>query len=732
MPLAVGDRLGPYEILEPIGAGGMGAVYRARDPRLNRDVAIKVSAAQFSERFEREAKAIAALNHAHICQVYDVGASPSGLGYLVMELIEGAPIISKEKPGPLPPEPALRYALQICDALEAAHKKNITHRDLKPSNILISEAGVKLLDFGLAKVGTASLRAAPHSDSEAETQSMGLTQAGTVVGTAAYMSPEQAKAEEVDARSDIFSFGLVLYEMLSGRRAFSRSSAIETMAAIVRDEPAPLNAAPNFAVTVTRCLRKLPADRFQAMSEVRAALEGIRQGTALPHSQPSIAVLPFANMSRDADDEYFSDGLAEEIINALTQVKGLKVIARTSAFAFKGKNEDVRKIAETLGVSNVLEGSVRRSGNRLRITAQLIHAADGTHLWSQRYDRDMTDVFAIQDEIGQAISEALQVRLAPRARTVNVEAYQLYLKGQYHREHPSPASLAKAKELFEQAFAIDPNYAPAYSGLAGYYYTLTGLAMEPTGDVAPLAKAAAEKALAIDPTNSEAHSVLGIVAAICDYDWKVAEEHYRKAMAAESVPPVVRHRYALNYLLPLGRVAESIGQCRLALETDPLSMLVHWGLAWSMYHAKQYREAIDSARRALEIDANYHLIWFALGLAQLSAGFAEEAVISLNRVVELSPWWYIGAWSLAAAYHRTGDRERSQEWAHKLADPHSRTFGAAIFYAAAGEVDAMFEALDAAHRQREWNLVFVRNLPFFDPYRADPRWQALLRGMNLA
>src|ERR1700680_473266 len=474
MPLSTGEKLGPYQIVAPIGAGGMGEVYRAKDPRLNRDVAIKVSALQFSERFEREAKAIAALNHPNICQIYDIGPN-----YLVMEFIEGSPLH-----GPFPLDRTIRYAVQICDALDAAHKKSITHRDLKPANILVTASGMKLLDFGLAKMGTPS--ALPSSDDA--TQAADLTEVGTVLGTAAYMSPEQTKGEQTDARSDIFSFGVVLYEMLSGRRAFSKNSAIETMAAIVRDEPPPLDATSSISAIVTRCLRKLPASRFQTMNEVRAALEQATATAATAAKTPSIAVLPFANMSADKENEYFSDGLAEEILNLLAKIPGLKVIARTSSFAFRGKEQDITQIAETLRVENILEGSVRKAGNRIRITAQLIHAADGTHLWSERYDPDMTDVFAIQDEIGQAISEALQVRLAPRAQVVNIEAWQLCLKGEYHRRRFTPESLARAKEYFEQALAIDPNYAHAYNRLALYYYMLGLLGIKPIGDMAPLAK----------------------------------------------------------------------------------------------------------------------------------------------------------------------------------------------------------------------------------------------------
>ena len=340
-----------YEILATLGEGGMGTVYKAVDQRLGRTVAIKMLQAGHSQRFECEAQAIAALNHPHICTLYDVGPD-----YLVMEYIEGAPL-----QGPLAPEEAVRLAIQIASALEEAHSKGIVHRDLKPGNILVAKSKVKVLDFGLAKQ--------ERDSEEGGGSTVTQTQAGTILGTAAYMSPEQAEGKAVDARSDIFSFGLVLYEMLSGRRAFPSAHAITAMAAIVRDEPPPLEASPDLQRIVARCLRKSPAERFQSMSDVRAALE---QGSAPPREQqPSIAVLPFANMSGDKDNEYFSDGLAEEIINALTRIAGLKVIARTSAFAFKGKQEDIRRIADALGVANVLEGSVRRAGSRVRITAPL-------------------------------------------------------------------------------------------------------------------------------------------------------------------------------------------------------------------------------------------------------------------------------------------------------------------------------------------------------------------------
>jgi TolB-like protein len=409
----------------------MGEVWKATDTRLGRTVAIKVLNGLHSERFEQEARAIAALNHPHICTLHDVGPD-----YLVMEYIDGVALS-----GPLPVEEALRLALQMAAALEAAHAKGITHRDLKPANILVTKEGVKLLDFGLAKAvdGTDATR----------------TIEGTILGTPAYMAPEQIEGKPCDARSDVFSFGAVLYEMLTGSRAF------EGMAAVLRDDPKP---PPALGGVVMRCLEKQPARRFQSMAELREALQ---QVTAKPaEKQPSIAVLPFANMSADKENEYFSDGLAEEILNLLAKIPGLKVIARTSSFAFRGKEQDITKIAEALGVSTILEGSVRRAGNRIRVTAQLIHAADGAHIWSERYDRELADVFAVQDEISAAIAGALQLKLSPQAAakpryTPKLPAYEAYLKARHYHWKFTPEAMERAKVFYEQAIALDPQFALA-------------------------------------------------------------------------------------------------------------------------------------------------------------------------------------------------------------------------------------------------------------------------------
>jgi len=461
----------------------MGEVYKARDTRLDRIVAIKQLTGKHTARFEQETRAIAALNHPHICQIYDVGSD-----YLVMEFIEGKPL-----QGPLPMEDVLRLASQIAEALEEAHSRGILHRDLKPANILVTKKGsAKLLDFGLAKLTT-------ESDA---TQTI----EGTVLGTAAYMSPEQAQGKPLDDRSDVFSFGAVLYEMISGRQAFTGESVVDILSAVVRDEPSPLEGP--LARLVAGCLKKRPAERFSSVAQVRVALGTLRTSDVAPERQPSIAVLPFANMSGDKEQEYFSDGLAEEIINLLTHISGLKVTARTSAFAFRGKEQDIKQIAEALGVRTILEGSIRRAVNRLRITAQLINAADGYHLWSRRFDAEMTDVFAVQDEISQAIVDTLKVHLTRAKLTAqrpsNIDAYHAYLKGRQHLWRIAPDEVLRAQACFENAIALDPNYAPAYAGLAGCY---CGLAMEfaqrSPHQLMPLARAAALKAIQLDDNTPE-------------------------------------------------------------------------------------------------------------------------------------------------------------------------------------------------------------------------------------
>lgn len=446
---------------------------------------------------------------------------------------------------------------------------------------------------------------------------------------------------------------------------------------------------------------------------------------------PSIAVLPFANIGGDKENEYFSDGLSEEILNLLSKVSNLRVIARTSAFAFRGKQQDIREIAAILGARHVLEGSVRKAGNRVRVSTQLIEAESGSLLWSERYDRDLTDIFAVQDEIGSAIADALHLQLTSRKKKVNLEAWQCFLKGQYHHNRFTPDDLMKARDYFEQAIAIDPTYADAHSGLASHFDLMGALGVAPEGSLVPLARASAEKALQLDPADSEANSVLATIAGLTDYDWSRAEKYHRLALAANPVPPFVRFRYNTCFLYPHGRTAEASEQCRLGLDVDPLSVQLNVNLVWSLYVQKQFQEAIERAQALSELIAHPFLL-LNKGQAQLLAGQTTEAVASLERFAEFAPWWRLGAAALAAAYYRAGDLPRAEGLARSLFETHGLCFGYAWYCAAVGNPDLMFEALHGAIARRDTDLRGIQCDPIFEPWRDDPRFKDVLRKMNLA
>ena len=434
---------------------------------------------------------------------------------------------------------------------------------------MVTTKGVaKLLDFGLATLVSADA-------------DVTRTQEGTVLGTAAYMSPEQAEGRPVDLRSDIFSFGVVLYEMLSGNRAFGGTTALQIMNAVVRDQPPPLQTSPAMDRIVRRCLQKSPSQRFQTMGELRAVLEQPAKEPSRPIERvPSVAVLPFANMSADKENEYFSDGLAEEIINVLANMPGLKVAGRTSSFFFRGKDVEFGEIGKRLNVDHILEGSVRKSGSRIRVTAQLIKVADGFHLWSERYDRELTDVFAMQDEITHAIATALQVKLSPetappRRHAPNLRAYEAYLKALDQWSRPTPESLVRVKEFLDRAIALDPEFAPAHNALGLYYTMIASLGIRPTREVIPLARAAVDEALRIEPSLPEAHALRGVWASgYDDYDWHEAERHWRLALAREPVSSHVRLWYGNHYLAPLGRFQEALDAMAKGVEGDPINLLV--------------------------------------------------------------------------------------------------------------------------------------------------------------
>ncbi|HEX2454714.1 MAG TPA: protein kinase [Vicinamibacterales bacterium] len=713
MTLQSGTRLGPYEIESPLGTGGMGEVYKALDTRLDRIVAIKQLTPEYRERFEREARAIAALNHPHICQVYDVGPD-----YLVLEYLEGQPVR-----GPLPPGEAVRVAIQIAGALQAAHERGILHRDLKPANIMVTTGGTaKLLDFGVAK----RLELAPDVTE---------TTPGAVLGTPAYMSPEQVEGQPIDTRSDIFSFGAVLYEILAGRRPFAGQTTSEVIAEILRDDPPPLSAPPALERVVMRCLAKKPADRYQTMAEVSRALEAasLRPATR----SPSIAVLPFANLSGDKENEYFSDGLADEIINELARIPGLKVIARTSAFAFKGRNEDVRRIAEALGVTKVLEGSVRRSGDHIRVTAQLISAADGTHMWSERYDRSMSDVFAIQDEIAQAIAKAFRMKMAAkkaglRGHAPALPAYEAFLRGRHQLFKFTPDSWPRAKGWLEQAIALDPAYADPHMvlGLGHFLQAFTGSQL--LRDLAPTVRAEAHRALALNPSDPQPHILLGSLAAAHDYDWNEAADRFRDAMKATPVSADTRWAYATLYLSAFGRFEESAAEMEHAVERDPLNAV--WRAEWSdhLTSAGMHDRAIEEALKAVELDESHFAPHLILGEAYLATGRLEQAVAAFERAHRAAPWHAIPLGLLAGSLVRLGDKDRAAELIRQMGDVPLPVWGRVRYHLLCSEIDAAADWFETMLEHREpFAVVHVRS-PIVRPLRESPRWRKIAEIMNLS
>lgn len=714
MLLTPGTRLGPYTIESLIGSGGMGEVYKAHDERLNRTVAIKRLIADDASRFQSEARAIAAINHPHICQIYDVGPD-----YLVLEYLQGEPI-----GGPVTRDEAVRLASQIADALHAAHERGILHRDLKPANVMVVRQGgsphAKLLDFGIAQLTSPDPGAT-------------RTVTGEVMGTPAYMSPEQAAAKPLDARSDVFSFGAVLYELLAGTRAFTGDSTAQILSAVLRDDPSPLQAPPALQQIVKRCLAKDPDRRFQTMADVRQALHHLRVGTA--DATASIAVLPFANMSRDADDEYFSDGLSEEIINALTQVRGLKVIARTSAFAFKGKNEDIRRIANTLGVTYILEGSVRRAASRVRVTAQLIDAADGAHRWSQRYDREMSDIFAVQDDIAAAIARALKLQLAPvsERRMPSLPAYEAYLRYRSYQWQFTPEASRRSRECLEQALALDPEFALPYVGLADYHFALAAVGGSPSHEAMPRARELAQRALEIDPELPEAHAMLGIVAGHYEYDWGEAERRFRLAVKREPLSPHLRQWYGTFFLFATGRADEARLQLSRVIEEDPLCQMWRLMRANLLPSVGLEHEALDDARKAVELDTGFWLGWADLGLLYARRHQHLEAMQCAERAMAGAPWCPYSIGVMAAALANDGQANRAEPLLAALqGDAYGGPVGLAVYSLARGEIEQAVEWSAKAAEQR-FPAFIPRLIRTFEPsLRRSAAWPAVLKKMNLA
>ncbi len=747
--LSSNTTLAHYRILAQLGAGGMGEVYLAEDTRLDRKVALKLLPEEFTtnadrvSRFKQEAKAASALNHPNIITIYEIGEA-GGTHYIVTEFIEGETLRKRFERTRMTIDQALNVSSQIASALSAAHSAGIIHRDIKPENIMLRPDGyVKVLDFGLAKL---SEKPSLSTDTSAPTVARVDTHPGMVMGTISYMSPEQARGQTVDARSDIFSLGVVIYEMVAGRAPFQGGSAADVFVSILEKAPVPLahssaDVARDLERIVFKCLEKDREQRYASAHELAADLKTLATAPSKEQpaadSSPSIAVLPFVNMSADAENEYFCDGLAEELLNALSKIEALHVAARTSAFSFKGKQTDISEIGEKLKVKTVLEGSVRKSGIRLRITAQLINVADGYRLWSERYDREMQDIFDIQDEISLAIVDALKVKLLGTKKaavlkryTDNTEAYQLYLKGRFHYGKYTEEGFTKAIEYFEQAIENEPKYAPAFAGMSNSYAYLWWYGYLSLNESAPQMKAAAVRAQEIDNELAESHLCLARLKYIYEWDWPGAEGEFKQSLELNPGYAEAHEMYGMLLAL-MGRAGEAMAEASRALELDPFSLISNLNAAWIYWCIGQYDHMHEQGGKLIEIEPNFFGGYYVTGIELWCRGMSEQAIPWCQTAVTLGG----GPLALAALgclYGLVGERDKAQRVVHELQELSARRYvrriDIALVYAGLGEHDRAIESLEQSWEEREGNLIYLKHLALLVPRLGDdPRVAGLLR-----
>jgi TolB-like protein/Tfp pilus assembly protein PilF len=791
MSLPPGRRLGPYEILSSIGAGGMGEVLKARDTRLQRTVAIKVLPSELSadaerrSRFEREAHAASALNHPNITTVFDIGED-DGTHYIVMELVEGKTLRELLGDGPLPARRLLPLATQIADGLAKAHGAGIVHRDLKPENLMVTDDGlVKILDFGLAKLEPAG----SGGGSEAPTETR-VTRQGVLMGTVPYMSPEQAASRPLDHRSDQFSFGSIVYEMATGKRAFRKDTVPQTLAAIIEEDPEPIRkineAVPDeLAAIVERCLAKDRAGRYESTGDLAKELKSVPEtpspwrarrrilgagagalvvllamalGPSLkglwdqlfsgagPAPIEAIAVLPLRNLSGDPEQEYFADGMTEALTTDLAKVGGLKVIAPHSAMRYKKTDKSLAEIARELGVDALVEGSALRAGDNVRILAQLVDPKTGQALWAESYERTLEDVLVLQGEVARAIAGQLRVALTPEetrrlagARPVDREAYDAYLKGSYNWKTLTREGLDTAQRYFELALEKDPSYARAYEGLAWVWAARQQRGIAPPREAGPKAEAAALRALELDDSSAGAHEALAVVRTWTDWDWAGAEREWCRALELDP-KGANAHAYFAWFLGITGRIEESLPHSERAIELDPYNALFHGLHAVVLCAARRYDDAMAAARGALAMQSDLvaGTAASALECAFVSKGMRDEHLaLQRQRIARdperlaaleqgLAEGGYEGAMRrvanlLAAQYERSGGAP----------DPAARPSIIAHWYLWAGDHDRSIEWLEKAFEVRDPGLPHISFNPYWQPLRSDPRFQDLLRKMNL-
>jgi serine/threonine protein kinase/Flp pilus assembly protein TadD len=786
-----GRQIGHYRVISMLGKGGMGEVYLAHDTRLGRQIALKLLPEELTlepervRRFQREARAASALNHPNILTIYEIGQS-NAVHFIATEFIDGVTLRQHMTGARMGLQEVLDVSAQVASALVASHNAGIVHRDIKPDNIMIRQDGiVKVLDFGIAKLLE---RNASFNDPDAPTRVMTSTSPGVVIGTASYMSPEQARGLAVDDRADIWSLGVTVYEMLSGRLPFEGPTISHVIVSILEHEPALLtDTPPALQRIVARSLSKERKERYQTISEMLAELQALKQdlyfdaqlkaraATAAPSEKDksigitirnphgassrasgsstssrrqrtragidSLAVLPLLNDSADPNMEYLSDGITENIINNLSQLPKLRVVPRNTVFRYKGKQIDPQKIGQALNTRAIVTGRVRQIGDRLIVGVELVDVVNESQLWGEQFNLELTDIFKVQEEIAREIIEKLRLKLTEtekkrlaKRHTRNTESYQLYLKGRFYWNKRTEEALKKGIEYFRQAIEVDPGYALAYAGIADCYGTLNFFGDLPPQESATKAKAAAKKALEIDDTLAEAHASLGLVKLVYDWDWAGAERDFKRAIKLSPNYATARDWYS-TCLMVTGRIDEALLEIKHAQELDPLSPIINTGLARQFYYARQPEHAIDQCLKILEMEPTFAPAHWFLGQAYEQKGKYQEAISELQQAVDYSGGRALMLGSLGYAYGVSGRAAEAQVVLDKLPEESQRYIPALAFafvHAGLGQKDQAFEWLDKAYAERFGWLILLNVEPKLDELRSDPRFTDLVRHLKLA